>query len=151
MAPGTFRMGELTAACGVSDQAVRLYERLGLLEPVGRTAKGYRLYDAASVETVRLIKQAQRSGFTLEAIKVLLRTDLQDPHACGAMKTLLDRKLHALTARLAELQGLKEVLQDLRQACEGAPGPGCPAILRLCTPCCAEPDPEDAHDLRTRR
>ncbi len=65
MAPEIFKMRDLTEACGVSDQAVRLYERLGLLAPVGRTAKGYRLYDASSVETVRFIKQAQRSGFIL--------------------------------------------------------------------------------------
>ena len=62
MAAGAFKMRDLTEACGVSDQAVRLYERMGLLKPVARTAKGYRLYDAGSVETLRFIKQAQRSG-----------------------------------------------------------------------------------------
>ncbi|BDU73167.1 MerR family DNA-binding protein [Mesoterricola silvestris] len=150
MAPGAFKMRDLTEACGVSDQAVRLYERLGLLEPVGRTAKGYRLYDASSVETVRFIKQAQRSGFILEEIKILLRTDIRDEHACDEMKALLDRKLHALTERLVELQGMKDVLHSLRQACEGEPGPLCPAFLKLCVPDCAVPDPKGARPLRRR-
>jgi DNA-binding transcriptional MerR regulator len=143
-------MRDLTEACGVSDQAVRLYERLGLLEPVGRTAKGYRLYDASSVETVRFIKQAQRSGFILEEIKILLHTDIRDEYACDEMKTLLDRKLHALTERLVELQGMKDVLHSLRQACEGEPGPLCPAFLKLCVPHCAVPDPKGARPLRRR-
>ena len=86
------KMGDLTKACGVSDQAVRLYERMGLLQPVGKTAKGYRIYDAGSVETLRFIKQAQRSGFILEEIGVLLHTDIQDDQACSSMKGLLDRK-----------------------------------------------------------
>ena len=95
MGSGHLKMGDLTKACGVSDQAVRLYERMGLLVPVAKTEKGYRLYDASSVETLRFIKQAQRSGFILEEIKVLLHTDIRDEGACLSMKALLDRKLHA--------------------------------------------------------
>ena len=128
------KMGDLTKACGVSDQTVRLYERRGLLKPVGKTAKGYRLYDARSVETLHFIKRAQRSGFLLEEIKVLLYTDGQDERACASMKELLDDKLHALTERLLELQGMKDVLQSLRQACDGEVGAVCPAFLKLCVP-----------------
>ncbi|MBI4914023.1 MAG: heavy metal-responsive transcriptional regulator [Acidobacteria bacterium] len=147
MGSGHLKMGDLTKACGVSDQAVRLYERLGLLKPVAKTSKGYRLYDAASVETLRFIKQAQRSGFTLEEIGVLLHTDIRDARACAAIKALLDRKLHALTERMVEIQGVKDVLHSLRQACEGEPGSMCPAFLRLCTPHCAVPDPNGPRPL----
>ena len=140
MGSGHLKMGDLTKACGVSDQAVRLYERMGLLKPVGKTAKGYRLYDAASVETLRFIKQAQRSGFILEEIKVLLHTDIRDERACASMKALLDQKIHALVERLLELQGVKNVLQSLRQACDGEPGPLCPAFLKLCVPQRAIPE-----------
>lgn len=139
MGQGHLKMGGLTKACGVSDQAVRLYERMGLLKPVSRTVAGYRLYDAGSVETLRFIKQAQRSGFILEEIKVLLHVDLGDEDACASMKALLDRKIFALTERLTELQGMKDVLQSLRQACDGAPGPVCPAFLKLCMPPCPVP------------
>lgn len=141
------KMGDLTLACGVSDQAVRLYERMGLLMPVGKTVKGYRIYDAGSVETLRFIKQAQRSGFILEEIKVLLHTDIRDEQACESMKELLDRKIHALTERLLELQGTKTVLQSLRQACDGETGPLCPAFLKLCVPPCAVPDPQGVRPL----
>jgi DNA-binding transcriptional MerR regulator len=147
MAQGQLKMGDLTQACGVSDQAVRLYERMGLLKPVGKTAKGYRLYDAASVETLHFIKQAQRSGFILEEIKVLLHTDIRDERACESMKELLDQKIHTLTERLVELQGVKGVLQSLRQACDGEPGPMCPAFLKLCVPHCAVPDPKRVRPL----
>lgn len=144
MDPAHLKMSDLTRACGVSDQAARLYERMGLLKPVGRTSKGYRLYDAESVERLCFIKQAQRSGFSLEDIKVLLHLDLQDELTCAAMKDLLDRKIQVLTERLVELAGMKDVLQSLRQACDGEPGPFCPAFLKLCVPYCAIPDPKNA-------
>ncbi|WP_291272298.1 MerR family DNA-binding protein [Geothrix sp.] len=136
------KMGDLTKACGVSDQAVRLYERMGLLKPVGKTSKGYRIYDTGSVDTLRFIKQAQRSGFNLEEIRALLHTDIQDDQACASMKGLLDQKIHALTERLVELQATKDVLQSLRKACEGEPGPLCPAFLRLCVPNCTVSNPQ---------
>lgn len=142
MEAGHIKMGDLTKACGVSDQAVRFYERMGLLKPVGKTAKGYRLYNAGSIEALRFIKQAQRSGFILEEIKVLLHTDIRDERACVSMKALLDHKIHALMERLLELQGMKDVLQSLRQACDGEAGPLCPAFLKLCVPHCALPDPK---------
>lgn len=147
MGQGQFKMGDLTRACGVSDQTVRLYERIGLLEPLGRTAKGYRFYDAAAVEALHFIKQAQRSGFSLEEIKVLLHTDIRDDRACASMKDLLDRKLRSLTERLLELQSTKAVLLSLRQACDGEPGPLCPAFLKLCVPQCALPDPQHARPV----
>ena len=147
MGQGHLKMGDLTRACGVSDQTARLYERMGLLKPAGRTAKGYRLYDAGSVETLGFIKQAQRSGFLLEEIKVLLHLDIQDEQACSSMKDLLDRKIHALTEHLVELTAMKEVLRSLRQACDGEPGPLCPAFLKLCVPHCAVPDPKKARPL----
>lgn len=147
MTLGQLMIGDLAQVCGVSDQAVRLYERMGLLKPVAKTSKGYRLYDAASVETLRFIKQAQRSGFILEEIKVLLQTDPQDGRACESMKELLDRKIYTLTERLVELQGVKNILQSLRQACEGEPGPFCPAFLKLCVPRCAVPDSKKVRPL----
>lgn len=147
MAQEWLKMGDLTKACGVSDQAVRLYERMGLLKPVGKTAKGYRIYDAGSVETLRFIKQAQRSGFNLEEIGELLHTDIQDDQACASMKGLLDQKIHALTERLVELQGTRAVLLSLRKACDGEPGPLCPAFLKLCVPNCAAPGPHGEHTL----
>jgi len=142
------KMGDITRACGVSDQAARLYERMGLLKPVGRTAKGYRLYDAGSVETLCFIKQAQRSGFTLEDIRTLIHMDLQDDQTCSSMKDLLDRKIHVLTERLVELTAMKHVLRSLRQACDGEPGPMCPAFLKLSAPhCCAIPDLNNARSV----
>lgn len=129
---GLMKMADLTQACGVSDQAVRLYEREGLLKPVSRTGKGYRLFDAQAVATLHFIKQAQRCGFTLAEIRGLLTANVSNPRACEATKAQLDQKLQQVEAQLQDLGSMREVLTSLRSACEGAPGPACPAFIRLC-------------------
>ncbi|HEU4952635.1 MAG TPA: MerR family DNA-binding protein [Holophagaceae bacterium] len=129
---GLMKMADLTRACEVSDQAVRLYEREGLLKPVSRTPKGYRLFDPQAIAALHFIKHAQRCGFTLAEIRGLLTANAANPKACDVTKALLDQKLQHVEDQLADLRSMKEVLASLRTACEGAPGPACPAFIRLC-------------------
>lgn len=129
---GLMKMADLTQACGVSDQAVRLYEREGLLKPVSRTDKGYRLFDSHAVATLHFIKQAQRCGFTLAEIRGLLTANVANPRACQTTKALLDQKLQHVEMQLQDLRSIQEVLASLRAACEGAPGSACPAFIQLC-------------------
>src|SRR5512147_814701 len=70
------RIGEVATRAGVSVQAVRLYERLGILKRVARLRSGYRDYSTDSVALIRFIKRAQQHGFTLGEIKSLI--DLRD-------------------------------------------------------------------------
>ena len=39
------RIGELTKRLGTTTKTLRHYERMGLIEPSGRTSNGYRVYD----------------------------------------------------------------------------------------------------------
>ena len=65
-------IGELARRAGLRPSALRYYEAEGLLEPSGRTDAGYRLYDPATAGTLRLIRRAQRLGFSLAEIRSLL-------------------------------------------------------------------------------
>ena len=131
-AQGLMKMADLTRACEVSDQAIRLYEREGLLKPVGRTPKGHRLFDQRAVEALGFIKQAQRCGFTLAEIRKLLASNLSNAKACEATRSLLDQKLGHIEHQLISLRSMQDILQSLRSACDGEPGPACPAFIRLC-------------------
>ncbi len=63
------KIGEVAAQTGLSVDALRYYERLGLLPRAARTPSGYRLYDRRVIERVDFIKRAHRVGFTLEEIR----------------------------------------------------------------------------------
>lgn len=58
------RSGQLAAAAGIGLQTLRYYERRGLLAEPERTPGGHRLYPAEAVTLLRVIKIAQRLGFT---------------------------------------------------------------------------------------
>ena len=124
------RIGELARKAGVTAQAVRLYERRGLIEPGGRTASGYRVYSDDDVQSLRSIKRAQQLGFSLREIK-----ELRDLHVSGDLRRarrIMEVKLQVLRERI---EWLEEIRRDLRLSLRSTPGrPGrCPA---------APPDPE---------
>ena len=70
------RSGEVAHAAGVNQQTLRYYERRGLLAEPLRTPGGHRLYPAEAVTTVRVIKAAQRLGFSLGEVAELMETGL---------------------------------------------------------------------------
>ena len=63
--PQSITIGQLARRTGLRTSALRYYEEQGLLQPLARTAAGYRLYDANAEQRVRFIGRAQRLGFSL--------------------------------------------------------------------------------------
>ncbi|GHE98341.1 MerR family transcriptional regulator [Streptomyces griseoluteus] len=59
------RSGQVAEAAGVNVQTLRYYERRGLLAEPERSNGGHRLYGEEAVTALRVIKAAQRLGFTL--------------------------------------------------------------------------------------
>ena len=57
------RSGELARLADISTDALRHYERIGLLPKPARTQSGYRDYPAPALERVRLIQRALNAGF----------------------------------------------------------------------------------------
>ena len=70
------RSGQVAHAAGLNQQTLRYYERRGLLAAPDRTPGGHRLYPAETVTVLRVIKAAQRLGFSLDEVADLLETGL---------------------------------------------------------------------------
>jgi MerR family mercuric resistance operon transcriptional regulator len=66
------RTGQIAEAAGVNQQTLRYYVRRGLLSDPDRSPGGHRLYPPETVTVLRVIKAAQRLGFTLDEISDLL-------------------------------------------------------------------------------
>jgi DNA-binding transcriptional MerR regulator len=62
-------VSQLARRVGLSPDAVRYYERVGLLPPPARTAAGYRAYQEAAVDRLRLVTGARRLGLRLREIR----------------------------------------------------------------------------------
>jgi DNA-binding transcriptional MerR regulator len=104
-------IGRVAKAAAVSVQAVRYYERLGLLPAANRTSTGYRLYGPQSVERLRFIR-AQSLGFSLDEIKEILRLRYEGRSPCACVRDLLQKRLHTIENEIKQLVHFR---QDLRK------------------------------------
>jgi DNA-binding transcriptional MerR regulator len=134
------RSSEVAAAAGVNLQTLRYYERRGLLDEPSRTLGGHRIYPDGTVTTLRVIKAAQRLGFTLAEVSDLLDT-ARHRHARGQGAGLQARAREKLTDVEAKLADLTVIAETLRAAIAA----GC-EDLQTCagTPDCPIPFPEIA-------
>ena len=65
-------IGQLAEKTGATRATLRYYEEQRLIEPVGRTSAGYRLYDDAAAKRLLFIQRAQRLGFSLADIRAMI-------------------------------------------------------------------------------
>ena len=130
------RVAEPAEAGGVSADTIRYYERAGLLPPPARTPAGYRAYDTAAVDRLRLIQGAQRLGLKLRDIADLLAVRDTGVCPCEPAEQLPRRRLADLDAEMARLAGLRTQLPATLDSLPGAdcadptPGTRCPTMER---------------------
>lgn len=130
-------IGSLARAGGVTVEAVRFYQRRGLIaEPErpggGAPGSGIRRYGNEDLRRLRFVRAAQAAGFTLAEIGELLRLDATDDRA--RVRDMAGERIAALDARIAELQNARSALGRLLGDCEsGAPGP-CPILAAFDPP-----------------
>ena len=142
------RSGQVAQAAGLNQQTLRYYERRGLLAEPDRTPGGHRLYPAQTVTILRVIKAAQRLGFSLDEVAELLEAGR--PHRSQPDAGLRQRaaaKLAEVEAKIASLSTIADTLgAALEAGCDDlmdcAGQPHCPlpfAGLASTTPAAAPP------------
>ncbi len=104
-------------AAGVGREKLRFYEQKGLINPVARTAAGYRQFSRDAVDTIAFIKQTQRAGFSLKEILQLFRLRSARADTCGAIAPMLGEKLKQLDIDLATLHSQRDALAELANTC----------------------------------
>ena len=132
----TYQIGEPAVRSGLTPDALRYYERLGLLPPPQRSAGGFRLYEEAALDRLRVIKQAQSLGLTLEEIHTLVNYRGQGgAKRCERVRNLLRAKLADLEKKLGELQEFRRTLKRSLDECDRrlaeSDGAECPVIESL--------------------
>jgi MerR family transcriptional regulator, mercuric resistance operon regulatory protein len=143
---GGLRSGQVAAAAGVNLQTLRYYERRGLLTEPDRTLGGHRLYPPEAVTVLRVIKTAQRLGFTLDEIAELIDAGI---HRHGRRR---DAGLQARAkAKLAEVERRLADLTVIRDTLRQALAAGCDDLITCAdSPCCPLPFAELAVSIRSR-
>lgn len=105
-------IGELARRSGLTHSRIRFYESIGLLNAVERRANGYRIFTNEAVVVLDLIASAQKAGFSLDEIRALLPSNLQNWQH-GALVDALQTKIADIEALQARLKQTKKQLTSL--------------------------------------
>ena len=128
------RAGQVAAAAGVNLQTLRYYERRGLLDEPDRTLGGHRIYPDQAVTLLRVIKTAQRLGFSLNEVAELLETGA---HHHGRRDTGLQARA---TTKIAEIDRKIADLGVIRESLVRALDAGCDDLVTCAgSSCCPLP------------
>lgn len=109
------KVSQVAEQAGVSPDAVRFYEKEGLLPPPPRSPAGYREYDASTPQRIRFIKGAQEMGLKLSEIGELLEIQDRGACPCGHTKTLVERHIEEIDAEVKRLSDLRVELTSMAE------------------------------------
>ena len=125
-------IGAAAKRAGVAIDTIRYYEREGLLPEPLRRASGYRSYGEGTVAQLRFIRRAKDMGFTLEEVRELLALSADRQRGVKAVKKRAEQRLAAIEPRIAELQRVRDGLEQLVSSCPGHGKPEeCPILRAL--------------------
>ena len=104
------KIGEVARLSGIGIEALRFYEKSGLLDKPARTYSGYRVYGPEVLERLAFIKRAQSLGFSLDEIKRIIADARRGESPCAEVREIVGRRLAELDERLRELRRYRKGL-----------------------------------------
>ena len=108
--PRRLKIGEVSRRSGIGVEALRFYERQGLLGRPARTESGYRIFDEDVLERLDFIRRAQALGFSLAEIGRVMSEAASGQSPCAAVREIVRTRLRELDERLEELQRYRDEL-----------------------------------------
>lgn len=106
------KIGEVARRSGVGIEALRFYEKGGLLDKPSRTYSGYRVYGPEVLDRLMFIKRAQSLGFSLNEIKQIIADARRGESPCDEVREIVSRRLAELDERLRELRRYRKELAE---------------------------------------
>jgi DNA-binding transcriptional MerR regulator len=97
-------IGALARLTGLPVRTLRFYSDSGLLAPAGRSAAGYRLYDAGAAARADLVRTLRELGVDLPTIRRVLDRELSVADVARAHAAAVDAQIRVLRLQRAVLQ-----------------------------------------------
>ena len=117
MSSDTLKIGEVSTKSGIGIDAIRFYESKGIIKPISRTSKGYRLYNEDAIKIISFVKEAKELGFTLKEIKEFLDIKVKSSTQCSAVKSKIEKKVEDVKNKIKQLHKMKKVLIKIEDHC----------------------------------
>ncbi|SCA55420.1 MerR family transcriptional regulator [Candidatus Terasakiella magnetica] len=115
----SYTIGKVAKATGCKVPTIRYYEEIGILAPAERTAGNQRVFSQKHLDRLLFIRHARDLGFSLEAIRQLLRLSDDPDQSCEAADAIAREQLGEVDKRISKLKALKKELQHMITQCKG--------------------------------
>ncbi len=112
-----YTIGQLAQLADVNIQTIRFYERKRILPKPERKPSGYRVFNEEDVRRLKFIHLSKGHGFSLQEIKELLDLRIDSKSSCDEVRTLSEKKIEMMDAKIEELQTMKSALLKLVVSC----------------------------------
>ncbi len=140
----THTVKDTAARVGMASRTLRYYDHIGLVSPP-RTESGYRVYGPEEEGQLRFIRRAKMLGFSLGEIRDLIALAKRGSEVGPEVERLLDEKIAAVDAQVAELGAFRERLVAFRAG--GGSGCGCKGHDVFCDCDCDVASADDVASL----
>lgn len=110
-------IGKLGEKTGVNVETIRYYEKIGLLPEPGRTEAGYRQYGEDHLRRLHFIRRGRDLGFSIEAIRELLRLAAHPESPCEDADHMAAEHLAEVERKIEELKRLRDALNEMANCC----------------------------------
>ncbi len=121
-------IGALARKTGSTVQTIRYYEQLGLVSAPLRSQGNQRRYAQAHADRLAFIRHARELGFSLSAIRALLRLSDDPQHSCSAVDEIAIVHLRDVESKIARLESLRRELKRMLRSCRGGQVADCRVI-----------------------
>ena len=123
-------IGVAAERSGVGIEAIRYYEREGVVPAADRQANGRRVYDKAAINRLRFVRRCRDLGFSINQVKTLLSLSLSQKQNCEDVSRIGHNHLDEVRRKITDLQMLEGALIELLTNCECGDA-RCPLLVRL--------------------
>lgn len=131
MRKDTLTIGQMAEQTGCKVQTIRYYEQIGLMPDAARTEGNQRRFGSEHLERLNFVRHCRELGFSLDAIRKLLRLSDSPRQSCEAVDRIARHQLEQVESRIARLETLRNELQRIIKQCRGGQMADCRIINAL--------------------
>ncbi len=106
-------IGSVSRIAKVKVATIRYYELVGLLPVPDRTDANRRAYTVADVRRLKFIRHSRQLGFSLDAIRQLLKLAAMPEEPCDGADEIAREHLDAVEQKIAQLRALSLELKSM--------------------------------------
>jgi DNA-binding transcriptional MerR regulator len=100
----SYTIQEAAEKTGLTVHTLRYYERIGLLQPIGRAGNGHRRYSQQDITLIQTLNRWRQTGMPLDEVQRYVKMIQQGDTTAGERRALLEAHRQTVVKQIEELQ-----------------------------------------------